>query len=125
MVVGRQVLLSRQGRSPLSLRGSQHESRRRTSSLSIPFSLLPFSRADILLLQKKPVRLSGPIKEHQWSPADNYLAVYIPENNNIPAKVVVIEAPSQKVIAQTTLFNVTGVPFLLLILLFILYSKWH
>ena len=60
------------------------------------------------------MRLSGPVKEHQWSPADNYVAAYIPENSNIPAKIVVVEIPSQKVIAQTTLFNVTGVlpPFL-------------
>lgn len=55
------------------------------------------------------MRLSGPVQSHAWSPSDAYFAAIIPESGNIPAKVVIVEMPSQKVVGQTTLFNVTDV----------------
>lgn len=58
--------------------------------------------------QKKPIRLHGPTVDHAWSPTDPYLAAFIPEHNNIPARATLLSIPSRKVMSQQSLVNVVG-----------------
>eukprot|EP01127_Copromyxa_protea_P000407 TRINITY_DN10336_c0_g1_i1.p1 TRINITY_DN10336_c0_g1~~TRINITY_DN10336_c0_g1_i1.p1 ORF type:complete len:675 (-),score=151.95 TRINITY_DN10336_c0_g1_i1:18-2042(-) len=58
--------------------------------------------------QKKPIRLHGPSVDHAWSPTDPYLAVFIPEINNIPARVSLLSMPKRSVVSQQSFVNVIG-----------------
>jgi len=60
------------------------------------------------LLDKKPIKLHAPTADHAWSPSDSYLAAFVPENQSIPARVILMEMPSQRVVGQQALFNVVG-----------------
>lgn len=55
------------------------------------------------------MKLHGPVLEHAWSPTDPYLAFYVPEHGQIPARVILREMPSKKLVGQQAMFNVTGV----------------
>lgn len=59
--------------------------------------------------EKKPIRLHGPSVDHSWSPTDPYLAVFVPEHNNIPARVSLLSMPNRRVVSQQSLVNVVGV----------------
>jgi translation initiation factor 3 subunit B len=43
---------------------------------------------------------------HAWSPASNYLAVFVPERNEIPARISLLDFPNVKPIAMKALVNV-------------------
>jgi len=47
------------------------------------------------------------IREFSWSPTDNVIACWIPENGNIPAKIQMIEVPSCKTVRAHNLFQVS------------------
>jgi len=46
--------------------------------------------------------------DHSWSPTDPIMAAFVPEHNNIPARVMLLSMPSRKVITQQSLVNVNG-----------------
>lgn len=45
-------------------------------------------------------------RDFSWSPSDNYLAYWVPEQNNIPARVTIISMPSRVESCVRNLFNV-------------------
>eukprot|EP00339_Tiarina_fusa_P013154 CAMPEP_0117026044 /NCGR_PEP_ID=MMETSP0472-20121206/19178_1 /TAXON_ID=693140 ORGANISM="Tiarina fusus, Strain LIS" /NCGR_SAMPLE_ID=MMETSP0472 /ASSEMBLY_ACC=CAM_ASM_000603 /LENGTH=716 /DNA_ID=CAMNT_0004732927 /DNA_START=91 /DNA_END=2241 /DNA_ORIENTATION=- len=65
-----------------------------------------YTTPSMRLLDKKSLIAEG-IHEFQWSPKDNILACWAPEQNNSPAHVDLIEIPSRKKLRQKNLFNVT------------------
>lgn len=60
------------------------------------------------LLDKKSFKVPG-VMEIQWSPHQNVLSYWIPEKDNIPAKVALLEIPSRKVIREKHLYNVADI----------------
>lgn len=58
------------------------------------------------LLEKKSVKIAG-LKDFAWSPTENIISYFVPEGNNKPATVVLLEIPSRKEKRQKNLFNVT------------------
>uniref|UniRef100_UPI00358FACB8 eukaryotic translation initiation factor 3 subunit B-like n=1 Tax=Myxine glutinosa TaxID=7769 RepID=UPI00358FACB8 len=57
------------------------------------------------LLEKKSIKIVG-VRDFLWSPADNVIAYWVPEDKNIPARVTIMEVPSRKEIRVRNLFNV-------------------
>ncbi|XP_014248728.1 eukaryotic translation initiation factor 3 subunit B [Cimex lectularius] len=57
------------------------------------------------LLDKKSVKLPG-IKDFAWSPTDNILAYWVSEDENVPARLVLMEVPSRNEVRANKLFNV-------------------
>lgn len=57
------------------------------------------------LLDKKSVKISG-LKDFSWSPTQNVIAYWVPEDQNAPARVCIMELPSRKEIRVKNLFNV-------------------
>lgn len=45
-------------------------------------------------------------RDFSWSPSDNYLAYWVPEDNDIPARVTIISMPSRNEMCIRNLFNV-------------------
>ncbi|XP_076808792.1 eukaryotic translation initiation factor 3 subunit B-like [Clavelina lepadiformis] len=60
------------------------------------------------LLDKKSIAIDG-ISEFFWSPADNMLAFWIAERNEIPARVIILSIPSRKEVRVKNLFNVADI----------------
>merc|ERR1712194_523101 len=59
------------------------------------------------------VHIDG-VRQFDWSPTDNYVALWGPEHQNQPAKVVLMEMPSRAELRQKNLFNVAD-----------LHMHWH
>jgi len=57
------------------------------------------------LLDKKSVKIPG-IKDFCWSPTDNIISYFVPEGNNKPATVVLMDIPSKRERRQKNLFSV-------------------
>ncbi|CAF92736.1 unnamed protein product, partial [Tetraodon nigroviridis] len=57
------------------------------------------------LLEKKSLKISG-IKDFSWSPGDNIIAFWVPEDKDIPARVTLMQLPSRQEIRVRNLFNV-------------------
>jgi len=57
------------------------------------------------LLEKKSIKIPG-VKDFAWSPTDNIISYFVPEANNKPASVVLLEIPSRTPRSQKNLFNV-------------------
>ncbi|XP_012256916.2 eukaryotic translation initiation factor 3 subunit B [Athalia rosae] len=57
------------------------------------------------LLDKKSIRVPG-IRDFSWSPTDNILAYWVPEDKDVPARVILLEIPSRAEIRSKNLFNV-------------------
>lgn len=57
------------------------------------------------LLDKKSLKISG-IKDFSWSPGDNIIAFWVPEDKDIPARVTLMQFPSRLEIRVRNLFNV-------------------
>ena len=51
----------------------------------------------------------GCYRDFSWSPTDNIIAYWVPEVDQIPAKVTLIEIPSRKEIRTKNLFLVQDV----------------
>jgi len=58
--------------------------------------------------KKVPLKLQGQAHDHEWSPTDNYLCVYVPEFENIPSRVMLLDYPSLRNIGTQALVNVDG-----------------
>ena len=54
------------------------------------------------------------VQQFDWSPTDNYIALWVPEHQNQPAKVVLMEMPTRAELRQKNLFNVAD-----------LHMHWH
>ncbi|MGH0129289.1 UNVERIFIED_CONTAM: hypothetical protein FKN15_038672 [Acipenser sinensis] len=57
------------------------------------------------LLDKKSLKITG-IKDFSWSPGDNIIAFWVPEDKDIPARVTLMQLPSRQEIRVRNLFNV-------------------
>lgn len=57
------------------------------------------------LLDKKSIKTPG-IQDFSWSPTDNVLAYWVPEDKDVPARVTLLEIPSRNEIRTKNLFNV-------------------
>jgi len=57
------------------------------------------------LLDKKSLKVAA-VKDFSWSPTDNTIAFWVPEQENTPARVTLIEVPSRKELVIRNLFNV-------------------
>jgi len=57
------------------------------------------------LLDKKSIKIPG-VKDYHWSPSDNIIAYWVPENNEVPAKVSLMQLPSKEEVRSKNLFNV-------------------
>uniref|UniRef100_A0A6Q2Y1D4 Eukaryotic translation initiation factor 3 subunit B n=1 Tax=Esox lucius TaxID=8010 RepID=A0A6Q2Y1D4_ESOLU len=62
-------------------------------------------RSSMGLLDKKSLKISG-IKDFSWSPGDNIIAFWVPEDKDIPARVTLMQLPSRQEIRVRNLFNV-------------------
>lgn len=60
------------------------------------------------LLDKKSIKETG-VQQIEWSPTQNILAYWVPEQDNVPAKVALIEIPSRKLIREKHLYSVSDV----------------
>ncbi|XP_069124801.1 eukaryotic translation initiation factor 3 subunit B-like [Argopecten irradians] len=57
------------------------------------------------LLDKKSLKING-IRDFTWSPTDNIIAYWVPEEQNVPARVTLIQIPNRKELCVKNLFNV-------------------
>ncbi len=57
------------------------------------------------LLDKKSLKISG-IRNFTWSPTQNILAYWVAEDQNVPARVTLLEIPSRNELRAKNLFNV-------------------
>jgi len=58
------------------------------------------------LLDKKSLKIPG-VKDFAWSPSDHIISYFVPEANDKPASVVLVEIPSRKERRQKSLFSVS------------------
>ncbi|KAK3754435.1 hypothetical protein QZH41_009220 [Actinostola sp. cb2023] len=58
------------------------------------------------LLDKKSIKVEG-VKDFQWSPSNDYISYWTPEDKDTPARVVIMEIPSRKEVRVKNLFNVS------------------
>ncbi|XP_031556262.1 eukaryotic translation initiation factor 3 subunit B-like [Actinia tenebrosa] len=58
------------------------------------------------LIDKKSLKVEG-VKDFQWSPSDNYIAYWTPEDKDTPARVTIMQIPDRKEIRVKNLFNVS------------------
>ncbi|CAH1273290.1 EIF3B [Branchiostoma lanceolatum] len=68
-------------------------------------SLSVYETPSFGLLEKKSSKIPY-IREFFWSPTDNIIAYWIPEKDNIPARVTLLEIPSRQEIRTKNLFSV-------------------
>jgi len=57
------------------------------------------------LLDKKSLKITA-VRDFQWSPSDNIISYWVPEQENTPARVTLVEIPSRKELVVRNLFNV-------------------
>ena len=69
-------------------------------------AILVYELPNMQLLEKKSIKIEN-LQEFQWSPSNNYIACWVPEEANIPARVTIMEIPSRTVLRIMNLFNVT------------------
>lgn len=62
------------------------------------------------LIDKKSFKVEN-IQEFYWSPSENTISFWTPEEGNIPARVTLIKVPSREILRTKNLFNVTQVNF--------------
>jgi translation initiation factor 3 subunit B len=55
------------------------------------------------------VKLHGPIQDFCWSPTESVFSAWIPETENIPARMFLMQVPSMTTLQQKNLYNVKGV----------------
>lgn len=77
----------------------EYFARHTTDTLSV------YETSTFRLLENKSLRISA-IKDFSWCPSDNIIAYWVPEQENVPARVTLIQIPSRKEICVRNLFNV-------------------
>uniref|UniRef100_A0A673NIX5 Eukaryotic translation initiation factor 3 subunit B n=1 Tax=Sinocyclocheilus rhinocerous TaxID=307959 RepID=A0A673NIX5_9TELE len=68
-------------------------------------SSCPVSEIQGLRILRKSLKING-IKDFSWSPGDNIIAFWVPEDKDIPARVTLMQLPSRNEIRVRNLFNV-------------------
>lgn len=58
------------------------------------------------LLNKSAIKLMNPIASFRWSPSDNIMACYVPEVENSPARVALLNIPDRRELNQKILYGV-------------------
>jgi len=53
-----------------------------------------------------PLKLHSKAMSHAWSPTSNFLATFVPEGGEIPARVTLMDFPNTKPVAMKSLVNV-------------------
>ncbi|XP_067673505.1 eukaryotic translation initiation factor 3 subunit B-like [Haliotis asinina] len=59
------------------------------------------------LLDKKSFKIDS-VRDFSWSPSDNIIAYWVPEHENVPARVTVIDIPGRSELCVKNLFNVAS-----------------
>ena len=67
-----------------------------------------FSTSTMKLVDGKPVAVRG-IASFEWSPSDNYVAYWCPEDGDVPARVAIFDPINKKEIRSKNLVNVSAV----------------
>lgn len=67
-----------------------------------------YSTPDFGLLDKKSIKLPK-VQDFAWSPCEDHLAYWVPENENSPARVSILAFPSRKEIRSKALYSVDGI----------------
>ncbi len=75
---------------------------------SLKDTLHIYDLPQLTLLDQKPVKAEN-IAQFYWSPNDNYIAYWIPEDDNAPARVTVIDVPGKNILRTKNLFMVSSV----------------
>ncbi|KAI0236576.1 Eukaryotic translation initiation factor 3 subunit B [Lamellibrachia satsuma] len=57
------------------------------------------------LMDKKSIKVKG-LKDFAWSPTDNIISYWVPEERDTPARVTLIDIPSRKQLCMKNLFTV-------------------
>jgi len=70
-----------------------------------PDTLSVYETPSFRLQDNKSLKVAG-IRDFSWSPTDNFVSYWVPENKDVPARVVLIEIPSRVEIRAKNLFNV-------------------
>lgn len=60
------------------------------------------------LVDKKSIKIPG-VRLMEWSPSHNIIAYWVPEKDNIPSSVVLMEIPSRKMIRERHFYNVCDI----------------
>lgn len=60
------------------------------------------------LLEKKSLKVEG-VQDCQWSPSQSIIAYWVPERDNIPARVALVEIPSRKIVREKHFYGVSDV----------------
>ncbi|KAJ6219776.1 hypothetical protein RDWZM_005588 [Blomia tropicalis] len=68
-------------------------------------SLYIYETETFSLLEKKSMKING-IQNFSWSPSQNILAYWVAEDQNVPARVALIEIPSKVELRAKNLFSV-------------------
>nr|XP_011432969.2 eukaryotic translation initiation factor 3 subunit B [Crassostrea gigas] len=70
-----------------------------------PDTLSVYETPSMGLLEKKSLKITG-LRDFSWSPSDNIIAYWVPEQQNVPARVTLIQMPSRQELCIKNLFNV-------------------
>ncbi|XP_014680977.1 PREDICTED: eukaryotic translation initiation factor 3 subunit B-like [Priapulus caudatus] len=73
-----------------------------------PDTLSVYETPSFALLDKKSLKVTN-LKDFSWSPSDNIIVYWVPEDNNVPARVVLLEMPSRKELRVKNLFSVADI----------------
>lgn len=60
------------------------------------------------LLNKKSIKVPG-VKEIQWSPSQNLLSYWVPEHDNVPCVVALLEIPSRQLVREKHLYSIADI----------------
>lgn len=60
------------------------------------------------LIDKKSIKVPG-VKIMDWSPSDNIISYWVPEKDNIPSSVVLMEIPERKMVRERQFYNVCDI----------------
>jgi len=71
-------------------------------------SIMVYQTPDMKLLDKKSIKIAG-MSDFCWSPTDDLLSIVVPEADNNPARVVIMEIPSRIEKRQKNLFSVADI----------------
>ncbi|XP_055902277.1 eukaryotic translation initiation factor 3 subunit B [Eupeodes corollae] len=64
-----------------------------------------YETSTFFLLDKKSIKVPG-IRGFSWSPTDNIIAYWVGEDNQIPARVIILEIPKKRELRSKNLFHV-------------------
>ena len=77
---------------------------------SLGENLSIYESPTFVLLEKKSIKIPG-LMDFSWSPKQNIIAYWVPEDKDTPARVCIMHLPSKKEIRVKNLFNVQDVSF--------------